>query len=193
MVDFLKKDIEIYKKATENYCPERINYLFILESPPYPKDEVISFFYLVNAPSRNDTLFKLFMRALYNIKYYKGDDKNAFLNRFKNDKYYLIDAVEYLINKDIYGNKLEDDENIRKLEIRKNKEKLLENLNKLKNRNIITRSTKIIIIKKSVFQELYSFLKIEGFNIINKEKVNYPNRYDYSFKKNIRKLVYAKN
>lgn len=193
MVEFLKRDIEIYKKAASYYCPEKINYLFILESPSYPTNETLLFFFLTSTPSKYDTLFKLFIRALYDMKYGKTDDKDKLLNKFKNDGYFLIDAVEYPINKDINGNDLKDDESIRKIEIRKNKQNLLDRLNELKDKNIITENTKVILIKKYVFEELYIFLKKEGFNIIHNEKVNYPNQYDYNFINDIHRLIFRKD
>ncbi|GAI14883.1 unnamed protein product, partial [marine sediment metagenome] len=173
MVEFLKKDTCIYQRAAKKYLPNIINYLFILESPPYPKNGTLLFFFLTSTPSKYDTLFKLFIRSLYDRKYGKNDDKDRLLNKFKNDGYFLIDVVEYPINKDINGNNLEDDENTRKIEIRKNKQNLLDRLNELKDKNIITKNTKVIIIKKNVFEELYIFLKKEGFNIMNNEKINY--------------------
>lgn len=191
MVEFLKKDIRIYQRAIKKYLPNKINYLFILESPPYPKKGVLSFFYLLSTPPKQSTLFKLFMRALYGKKFTNNDDKNYWLSKFKNDGFFLIDAVEYPINKDIDGNNLSDDEYIRRLEIRKNCRNLLEILKKLNKKNIITNDTKLILIKKCVFEELYTFLNNEGFNVIDK-KVNYPNQYDYNFIKDIHWLVYRK-
>lgn len=130
---------------------------------------------------------------MYDIRCGKNDDKDKLLNKFKSDGYFLIDAVEYPINKDINGNDLKDDESIRKIEIRKNKQNLLDRLNELKDKNVITENTKVILIKKYIFEELYIFLKKEGFNIIHNEKVNYPNQYDYNFINDIHKLIFKKD
>ncbi len=192
MLEFLKNNVQDYKDMMAPYLPNEINFLFILESPPYPGDGILLFFYNVKTPSKKDTLFRLFMRAIYNIKYGKGDDKNKLLLRFKDDGYFLLDAVGYPINRDTNGNDVKD-EIVRCQEIDKNKSNLLIKLRQLKKHGNINKNTKIVLIKKSVFNTLYKFLKESCFPPVNQEKINYPNQYDYNFINDIHQLIYDKD
>ena len=190
MTDFLKSNINDYKRMALRYLPESIKYLFILESPPFPTDNILLFFYYLETPSQKDTLFKLFIRSIYGIKYCKGDDKNKLLMQFKNDGYFLLDAVGYPINKDINGIDVKN-EDIRCDEINLNKNNLINFLNELRDIGNYNKNTKVILIKKSVFNTLFTFLKENNFHIANQEKINYPNQYDYKFINDIHKLIYG--
>ncbi len=192
MVEFLKKDIQTYKNMASLYLPYKINFLFVLESPPYPSDGILLFFYNLKTPSKKDTLFKLFIRAIYNIKYKKGDDKHKLLLEFKNDGYFLLDAVGYPINRDINGIEVKD-EKIKCSEIDNNKSILLEQLKQFKKQGLLDENSKLVLIKKSVFNTIYEFLNEMGFPPVNKEKINYPNQYDYNFINDIHKIIYGKD
>ena len=190
MTIYLKRNIKDYERMATKYLPESIKYLFILESPPYPSDNALLFFYNLETPSQKDTLFKLFMRSLYGIKYRKGDNKHELLLKFKDAGYFLRDAVGYPINKDINGVDVKN-EAIRCDEIDMNKDNLLEWLVKLRDGGNYNENTKVVLIKKSVFNTLFNFLKEKHFHIANQEKINYPNQYDYKFINNIHILIYG--
>jgi hypothetical protein len=190
MPDFSKIDVLDYEIMSKRYLPDYIKHIFILESPSYPEEDVLLFFYNINTPSQKDTLFKLFIRAIYGIKYRKGDEKHELLSMFKQDGHFLIDAVGYPINKDINGIEVKN-ESIKIEEILKNREILLQKLQNLKDKGILNNTSRIILIKKSVFNALYDFLNKNGFKVINRGKINYPNKYDYNFIGIIHRLLYG--
>jgi hypothetical protein len=103
-------DTEYYRKAAERFLPEKIRVLFIFESPPFPppvhpKRKIDnpnwSYFYRFETKGSNN-LRREVCRAVFNKKII--DHKN-FLNEFCEQGYFLIDAVNYPINRIIEENK----------------------------------------------------------------------------------------
>ena len=87
-----------YEKLRERYRPERVRYLLIAESPPDPGDGKRRFFY---SPALTiDNLYRSVAQAVYGER---DDidlrDKPAVLDRLRQDGFWLIDAVEYPVNK----------------------------------------------------------------------------------------------
>ena len=156
----------IYKEASEKFLPENIKVLFIAESPPTNG----SFFFFKF--TKQEILLTTLTTALFGDDkgFTKNDSKVAFLEKFKNEGYFLIDAVEYPIN-------MTTDKN-RELIIRKEMDNFLERLEELKKMNRVDADTKIILIKKSVYNILANVFKEKGFNILNNSKVDFPKYYN---------------
>ena len=138
----------------------------IAESPPANG----SFFYFKF--SKQEILLATITTALLGggKGYTKNDSKIEFLKTLQDKGYFLIDAVEYPIN--ITNNRN------RELIIEKETDNLIDRLKDLESQNKIDRYTKIILIKKSVFNVLSNTLKQKGYNILNKTKVDFPKYYN---------------
>ncbi|MBW3538453.1 hypothetical protein KY386_03090 [Candidatus Parcubacteria bacterium] len=85
-----------YQQLRERYKPEKVRILFVAEAPP---ENTERFFYYEDVPTQ-DALFVNLIRVLYPELDRKGGvneirkQKPQLLERFKNDGYYLIDALE---------------------------------------------------------------------------------------------------
>jgi len=165
-----------YKQAALKYRPERIKVLFIAESPPaYKHNQEKSYFYFENNP-RSDILFATISKALYDINYRKSDrNKLELLERLKRDGYWLIDAVERPINR--IDDKITTEKERGQL-IREEIPTLLLRLDKLQETGIIDPETGIILIKKIVFNVLFTVLSQRGFNVLNDSKIDFPKYYN---------------
>lgn len=132
-------DISTYKEAAEEFLPEKIEVLFIAESPPTNG----SFFFFKFA--KQEILLSTITTAILGDGkgYTRNDSKIGFLKILQNRGYFLIDAVDYPINTTTDRN--------RELIIQKETDNLIDRLKNLENQNKIDRKTKIILIKKSVF------------------------------------------
>jgi len=87
--------------------------------------------------------------------------KGQFLERFKNDGFYLIDVLDEPLEDTSSSNK--------KKQIKKSLPLLIEKIKAL-----ISEGTNIILILKSVYNVCYERLKAEGFNVINEEAIPFP-------------------
>ncbi len=176
-------NLSIYRNQAEKYMPEKIKVLFIAESPPAPdKNGRRSYIYFDTA--KQEILLTTLTTAVFGDGncFTKDDIKSDFLNKLKDEGYFLIDAVEYPINK-IGGKNKEPI-------IREESENLLVRLNELKQRNKIDPSTKIILIKVSVFNALHGLLKDHGYNVLNDNKKEFPKYYnDRDVISDIRRLL----
>lgn len=152
------------EKLRKNYLPQKIGVLFIAEAKP---DSPKRFFYYDKVADK-DYLYIHLMRALYG--YHKQDEqwlrdnKHEILKRFKSDGYYLIDAVDEInastkpaarikAIKANAGNKIAEIESL---------------LSKYG-----SESTRIVIIKATVFTALYELLK-NKFNVVNERPIYFP-------------------
>ena len=153
-----------FEKAREKYKPESIKCLFIAEAPP--NEESKRFFYFEDVKTQ-DSLFWELMKVLYptiitesrKIKDLRLN-KKLYLDKFKENGYYLIDAVKYPIS----GN-----ETNKIAEIMKNQGKLLEHIKSTTNRD-----TKIFLISSTVHKANYSYLISNGINIVNEKAIPFP-------------------
>ena len=89
----LKAEYDGYR---EEYLPKKndgqIKILFIAESPPaYDNEKELPYFYNKDAKGTGSRLWRYFNKALYDGEF---SDKGEFLERFKNDGYYLIDIFQ---------------------------------------------------------------------------------------------------
>jgi len=175
-VNFNKADIEIYKEAFLKYRPEYIKYLFVCESPPaYKNKDDMSYFYFENNRS-SEILFSTIIKAIYDIDYKKKTHNKAeLLENFKRDGFFLMDAVFYPINKDLEGKRTS--EKIRKQEIYNNMPDFIGELKKMVDEKLIDKNTKLILIKKTVYDCLYEELLKRGFNVANTKAINFPAYY----------------
>lgn len=178
-----------YEKARNKYNPNKINkpikVLFIAESPPsFRGESKRSYFYFKDNPG-SDILFATLVKARYNNNYRKNEeDKEKLLNKLRDDGFFLMDAVEYPINRDNKWRRVSE----------RDREKVIRNeipnlLNRLKNMNIDTK-TKIILIKNSVYRILYSVLKEHSHSVINTHEIGFPRYYrDRKVVREIRKAL----
>ena len=153
-----------YEKEAMKYKPDKIKYLFIAEAPPdadIEKGEEFRYFYFDNVAFKFDYLFKNIVEILFSVKYDKID-KKYWLNKLKSEGFFLIDAVHTPIKRGLSDKK-------RAELINDDFPYLHEKLKKLTDRE-----TKIILIKKVVYNELNRRLRINGFNVVNTEMLNFP-------------------
>jgi len=152
-----------YQELREIYKPREIKCLLIAESPPRSGNK--RFFYNPDQ-EEYDFLFKSVMKVIFsNFKNnYRRGQKHEYLQRFKEQGFYLIDAVDTPIND------LDDcDRNQIIRENLKNKIKEIEGL--------ISKDTPIILIKKNVFEIFYTELKKRGFNVVHSEHIPFPSSW----------------
>ena len=168
--DFSDFDTSIYWNAAKKFLPEKIKILIVAESPPaFNNDYPTSYFYFSECP-KADLLFYTIIKAIYNIDFQKGiDDRIKVLEQFKNDGYFLIDSVDYPINKDRNGNKISN--KLREKIINNNKREFLNRIKYFQDCGIINKQTKIMLIKATVFHQL----KDSFNNIMNKTPIRFPN------------------
>ncbi|GAH43980.1 unnamed protein product [marine sediment metagenome] len=97
---FENMDTSIYWNAAKKYLPTCIKYLFIAESPPaFMGDKPDRYFYFQEIPGA-DSLFYTIVKAIYNKDFVKNVHlRTDFLKCLKKDGFFLLDAVEYPINK----------------------------------------------------------------------------------------------
>jgi hypothetical protein len=164
---------EKYEDLARDYRPDKIKYLLIAESPPYglTKDRKIRYFYNKEV-TENDNFLINTIKGIYSLEKYTGSYKEKCLKRLQRDCFFLIDAVEYPIN--------QFKEKRRTIHVKHNISDLLERIDKLKEKGCIDKNTKIILIKRNVFEVLEEKLKKKDFNVLNKELLPFPR-----WKKNI--------
>ena len=153
------KEIE---DARLKYKPKKIKFLLVAEAPP--KVESKRFFYFEDI-SDGDSLFLETMKVLYPAEYLSTSDvrlnKKKFLEKFRDDGFYLLDASD---------EPMHDNTPYRK---QKQIEKALPTLRK-KIWQLISPETNIILISATVYNTVYRKLKEEGFNLINEEMIEFP-------------------
>ncbi len=156
----------IYKRVAQKYRPSSIRRLFIAESPPHKKEgEELRYFYFEKVRGK-DFLFRNLMMVLFPKEYEihkKDKNKKYLLGKFKNNGNFLIDACEYPINQIA----------------EKERNKVIENESKnlIKQlKSLFSKNTKIILIKKNVYEILALKLKNAGFDILNNQFIDFPSQ-----------------
>jgi len=149
-----------FESARARFRPDYVKVLFVAEAPPAQGSK--RFFYFVSV-TRGDSLFLEMMKVLYPGKFVSTPEvrrrKAEFLERFKDDGFYLIDACRGPLPKDAR---------------RSEKERVIrEDLPflKLKLQNLRQRP-KIVLIGKPVYNVCSSALN--DFNVINSEMIDFP-------------------
>lgn len=152
-----------YLIKRNKYLPKEIKAIFILESPPYHQDcdlcpEDRPYFYNENG-NLNETLFSAFMEAIN----YKPENKIEGLDKFQKIGLFLMDAVDYPINKDKNG-KIPNIERVNKI---------VQNYTEFKKQDILdyigsNKSVPIFLVTRNVLNGLENLLKEDKFNVLNK-------------------------
>lgn len=150
-------------EAREKYRPHAIKYLLVAESPPTEGSGRYVYFEDV---SEGDSLFWQTIKTLY------PDDcppsappprhrKREFLERFRADGFFLLDAVEKPLGKASPAMK-------RRL--------ILDSLPRLKGdlRAASGTGTKVILISAPVFEVCAAALTADGLNVVNVEMIDFP-------------------
>lgn len=164
--------MENYESVRRQYKPEHIKVLLIAESPP-PQPEVQSSrqFYYADRIRKDDRLFTNTIRALYpeavdtpelQLEEHKGD----WLQRFKQDGFYMIEALEDSQEHEVTKKQRQE-------RIRQSLPRLLERVKELAKND-----TKIILIKSNVFDVAAGPLKEAGFTVLNTGLVDYPGHFN---------------
>lgn len=165
-------DLDVYRKSAGHYRPDSIRVLFIAESPPAFTDESRrSYFYFPQCHG-SDILFATMMKAVLDTRYFKRDGNKAeLLEKFRDGGYWLMDAVEYPINR-LKGKKTSVKD--RASEIESNLPFLLRRLDFLRHRLIFSTDSGIILIKKVVFEVLEQPLTDAGYTVLHRKKIDFP-------------------
>jgi hypothetical protein len=146
--------------------------LLIAESPP-PKPQIQSSrqFYYTDRIRKDDRLFTNTIRALYSEAAGLSEPeleakKEDWLNKFKNDGWYMIEALE--------ESQVHEVTKVQRQErIRESLPRLIERV-----RELASSDTKIILIKSNVYEAAAEPLKQAGFNVINRGLVDYPGHFN---------------
>ena len=151
-----------YEQARQKYLPDKVRVLFIAEAPP---EDVERFFYYEEVKS-HDALFVNLLRALYedcrvaDISMIR-ENKKKLLERFKNDGYYLIDALPEPISLKLKPHERE------KL-IRARSEDISKQIKELRP------EVGTILIKATVFAGLFDHFTKKRLTVINKSLIPFP-------------------
>ena len=161
-----------YRSAANRYRPARVRVLFIAESPPaFLSESTKSYFFFEKNPG-GDLLFATIVQAVLDIRYRKGRGvpKEHVLRSFKENEYWLMDAVEYPINK-IDGRRTSD--GVRKEHIIRGKSNLLSRISALRAENDDTNIT-IVLIKNLVYECLAQSLRQSGYTVPQVGPIGFP-------------------
>ncbi len=154
-----------FEKARQKFKPKKIKYLLIAETPP--KSNSDRFFYFENVENQ-DSLFLETIKLLYprETTPLKPKEirkrKKEFLEKFKNDGFYLIDSLDQPFENKYSTSK--------KIKLIKDGQKALGE----KIQNLLSEQTKVILIAVPVFKANFQFLKNQNVPIINEEAIDFP-------------------
>ncbi|HEY3247379.1 MAG TPA: hypothetical protein VGK88_03670 [bacterium] len=155
--------ISAREEARRKYVPAKIRYLLVAESPPKDSSR---YFYFEDV-WRGDSLFLETMKVLYAQRYSDARTlrarKKHFLQRFKEDGFLLLDALEEPLGK------IGQSEKVRK--IRSALPELVRRLAALRNAH---KNAKVILVSVPVYKACTLRLKREGFDIVNTEAIDFP-------------------
>jgi hypothetical protein len=150
------------QKLRGRYQPPAIKYLLLAESLPASLQHEFRFFYNPENENR-DFFFKSIMQVLFpNFKtLYKKGDKGKWLERLKEEGFFMIDAVDTPIN-----NIPEKEEN----------QRIISEINAriAEIQKLVSRQTPIFLIKKNIFIIFHPILKNMGFNVCHDEILPFP-------------------
>ena len=165
-----------YAAARNKYRPDRINLLLIAESPPSSG----GYFYAEKTIGK-DHLFREMMRALefwpITRPMRKGLDKRPMLNKFRSNGFFLIDTCDHPVDK-LPANQ-------RRIATVQGALTLPKRVQKLN-------PSRILIIKKTVFNAVKLVLNAAGFGerILNPRPLPFPSHGNQkNFRRMIRRLV----
>lgn len=173
-----------YDELRQQYRPEHIRLLLIAESPP-PSANIggSRHFYRSDKPRREDRLFNNTVWALYPEAAEKTEDdlqaeKETWLRRMQADGIYMIEALEVS-----QAHKVEKKD--RQAKIKEALPRLIERVGELAEAD-----TQLVLIKSNVFVVAAEPVRAAGFNVINKELVDYPGRFNQrAYKEKLSRLA----
>jgi hypothetical protein len=151
--------IDQYAEAAQKYCPKyRTAVLFVAEAPPNSIDR---YFYFDDV-RKGDWLWIALMKGLYGQDWKKTKAerkrKRYWLTRFQNDGFQLIDAL----NLPVVGTPEQ-----RVTAIRENAVDLIGVIQRIN-------PVRIVLIKKTVHDALFSILKAEDLSVVNSNALPFP-------------------
>lgn len=162
-----------YDELRYRYKPSHVRVLFIAESPPPSDTNMPSsrHFYRSDMPRTGDRLFTNTIKALYpeaadQTEAVIEQQKEAWLQRFSNDGYFMIEALT--------------ESQVHEVTKKDRQKKIHEHIDELITRvkTIASPDTKIILIKSNVFEVAAEPLKAASFNVLNTKLVDYPGQYN---------------
>lgn len=173
-----------YNTLRKEYQPSHIKVLLIAESPP-PAADVDSSrqFYRSEKIRKDDRLFVNTIKAIYLEVAEKTEteiesDKEAWLQRFKADGWYMIEALEESQVHEV--TKAE-----RQTKIKQALPRLIERV-----RELAETDTKLVLIKSNVFEVAAKPLQEAGFTVLNTELLDYPGRFNQrAYREKLAKLT----
>jgi hypothetical protein len=154
-----------FEIARQKYKPNTIKYLLVAETPP--KSDSNRFFYFEKV-DKQDSLFLETMKVLYPVdtQFVETKEirrrKSEFLNKFKEDGFYLVDSLDKPFEK-----RYSTTEKIGLIKAGQNR--LLEKI-----RNLLSENTKVILIASPVYKANFEFLKNQRIPVINTEPIDFP-------------------
>jgi hypothetical protein len=175
-----------YEEVRQKYRPKQIMFLLIAESPP-PAPDVQSSrqFYYTDRIRKDDRLFTNTIRALYPETAELSEpeleeQKETWLNKFKDDGWYMIEALE--------------ESQVHEVTKKQRQERIRESIPRLIQRvkELADQDTKVILIKSNVFEAAAEPLRQAGINVLNTELLDYPGRFNQpAYKKRLARLSKA--
>lgn len=151
-------------RARAKYLPaDRIDLLFIAEAPPA---DPARFFYF-DQVHQHDWLYLSLMRVLFLDA--RGltarrlrEGKLDYLERFRDQAYYLIDASDHPMPANATPG-------VKGAQLSASLDKLVCKLS-----GLATANTRVVLISGSVYEVCCARIKAEGFNVINTEMIDFP-------------------
>jgi len=169
---------ERFHKAAEKYRPGRIRFLFIAESPPHVKPDVEPRYFYFEEYKGKDFLFRAIAEVLFPdefAEFKESGDKRTLLGRLRENGSFLIDACDYPINQHKDRDRF----------VKKDFPKLTKKM-----RGLVDGETKVILIKKNIYDLLFDRLRSQGFNVVNAEHLDFPScGNQLKFKGKLRRLL----
>lgn len=166
------KFMRSYEAVRQHYKPQRIKVLLIAESPP-PAPEIQSSrqFYYTDRIRKDDRLFTNTIRALYPEtmdlpEIELEESKETWLRKLQNHGWYMVEALEESQEHEVTKKQRQE-------LIKAALPGLIERVGQL-----AEPGTKIILIKSNVFEVAAEPLRQAGFEVLNKELLDYPGRFN---------------
>jgi len=161
---------EYYLKLRKKYKPEKLNIVFILESPP-----VSGKYFYKEEDSIKEPLFAAMMKLIG----FKPDNKREGLIYFAKSGFLIVDAIYEPVNQ-LKGKKRDDT-------ILKNYTDLVADLNGLEDSKKIS----IILVKANICRLFEKRLVQDGFNVQNHGiKIPFPSTgHQNKFQSEVRKVM----
>jgi len=147
-------------RLRRQYRPEKVQVLFLAESPPESTDNEVRFFYNPRQ-ERWDHMYRAVMAAVFPDYEYEPGQKDLWLRRFKDLGYFMIDATDTPINR--------VSEAERRRRLRASVQSKLSEIAAL-----ITHGTPILLVKKSVFEIFNASLREAGYNVAHERFLPFP-------------------